>query len=603
MLESPVRVALLARPGDARDQLRRALAELGAQLVAEGDPAELDPGVVAGEKPTVVLVSLEPALEDSLDRFEDLLAAPGIEVMYDDAEVTRGLDGWDLARWARHLAAKLVGSDLLPPAPSDADHLPVVDLSMEPGAPLTPAQEMDHAKLEDYAAESLDLSEWVPTNPSLHAEPVAAAPESAAAEPEPEPDAGIDLDLGDLEQAMGRVDAPVDASRPPEPAIEDLEFDASSFEIDLSALPDEGAPMATLDEEEMLSFEQDATDLALPAEGAPMPTLDEEEMLSFEQGAVADEPLLADVELDGGPVNFSSFTDDEVAAPDGVDDDVAALAAQLEAFEAQDQRRQAQEPDFSTNFGTTDAAPARAAPAESAPPPVPSATGGSIFGSLELVPMDGGEAAPAAPAEAPAPQSPAFRETAAAASLSLAAEGSTHGNTTTRGVLLVLAGLGGPDAVRQLLSALPPTLPVPVLLYQHLDTGKHDRLVGQLAKASRLPLDLAVEGKLAYPGRVAVLQPGTGVSHHDNSFEFITGASLADVVAALPAADSVVLVLSGADPAVVPAVLALKDAGAVVLAQDPAACFDAVASEQVIAAGAVSAGHADLARLTVDCWN
>jgi chemosensory pili system protein ChpB (putative protein-glutamate methylesterase) len=93
------------------------------------------------------------------------------------------------------------------------------------------------------------------------------------------------------------------------------------------------------------------------------------------------------------------------------------------------------------------------------------------------------------------------------------------------------------------------------------------------------------------------------VSHHDNSFEFVAVNGLADVVAALPAADSVVLVLSGADPTVVPAVLALKDAGAVVLAQDPGTCFDAVASEQVIAAGAVPAGHADLARLTIDCWN
>ncbi|HEX4854432.1 chemotaxis protein CheB [Arenimonas sp.] len=578
MLESPVRVALLARPGDARDQLRRALAELGAQLVAEGDPAELDPGTVASEKPTVVLVSLEPAVEESLERFDDLLAAPGIEVMYDDAEVTRGLDGWDLARWARHLAAKLVGSDLLPPAPSDADHLPVVDLSMEPGAPRTPAQEMDHEKLEDYAAESLDLSEWVPTNPSLAAEPVPAAPEPAAA-PEPEPEASIDLDLGDLEQALGRVDAPVEASRAPEPALEDLEFDASSFDIDLSALPDENAPMPTLDEADSLSLTDDAGQEA---------------------------PLLADIELDGGPVNFSSFSDDDAAHPDSVDDDVAALAAQLEAFEAQDQRPEAQEPDFATDFGHLDDVPAAEAPAAPAPTRAP-ATGGSMFASLELVPMDGAEAAPSPPpppAEAPVVS---FKPSAAGAALSLVDEASAEGvgqhRGASAGVLLVLAGLGGPDAVRQLLSALPPSLPVPVLLYQHLDTGKHDRLVGQLAKASRLPLDLAVEGQLAHPGRVAVLQPGTGVSHRDNRFEFTVNGGLADVVAALPAADSVVLVLSGADPSVVPAVLALKDAGAVVLAQDPGTCFDAVAAEQVIAAGAVPAGHADLARLTIDCWN
>lgn len=573
MLESPVRVALLARPGDARDQLRRALAELGAQLVAEGDPAELDPGTVAGGKPNVVLVSLEPAVEESLERFDDLFAAPGVDVMYDDAEVTRGLDGWDLARWARHLAAKLVGTDVLPPPPSNADHLPVVDLSMEPGAPRTPAQEMDHEKLEDYAAESLDLSEWVPTNPSLAAEPVPAAAEPAPAV-EPEPEAVIDLDLGDLEQALGRVDAPVEAARQTEPEIQDLEFDASSFDIDLSALPDENAPM---------------------------PTLDEADALDFSDDAAAEAPLLADVDLDAAPVSFSSFSEDDLAHTGGVDDDVAALAAQLEAFEAQDQRQAALEPDFATDFGTSDDVPSAAAPASGAPTAAPSA-GGSMFGSLELVPMEGSESAEAAAAPPEVP-TPAFRAPAAAASLTLAAEGSTHGNGATRGVLLVLAGLGGPDAVRQLLSALPPTLPVPVLLYQHLDTGKHDRLVGQLAKASGLPLDLAVEGKLAFPGRVSVLQPGVGVSHHDNSFEFTAVSGLADVVSALPAADSVVLVLSGADPSVVPAVLALKDAGAVVLAQDPAICFDAVASEQVIAAGAVSAGHAELARLTIDCWN
>ena len=172
MAEAAVRVALLARPGDARDQLRRALAELGAELVAEGDPAELDPATVAGHSPRVVLVSLEPAIEDALERFEDLLGQHDVQVLYDDAEVTRGLDGWDLARWARHLAAKLVGSDVLPPVPGDADPLPQMDLSrMEPGAPPKPSDVMADAKLEDYASESVDLSEWVPTQPKLSDDP------------------------------------------------------------------------------------------------------------------------------------------------------------------------------------------------------------------------------------------------------------------------------------------------------------------------------------------------------------------------------------------------------------------------------------------------
>ncbi|MBY4598864.1 hypothetical protein K3217_25455 [bacterium BD-1] len=569
MAESAVRVALLARPGDARDQLRRALAELGAELVAEGDPGELDPATVAGHSPSVVLVSLEPAIEDALDRFGDLFATPGVEVMFDDAEVTRQLDGWDLARWARHLAAKLVGGDLLPPVPGDADALPEMDLALEPGAPPTPAEVMANEKLEDYAAESLDLSEWVPTQPSLADEP---QPEAAAA-PAPVEEEVIDLelDIGDLEQALGRIGADVgtEPRAPAEPA-EDLEFDASVLDIDLSALPEEGARMVVANE----------------------PALDIEE------------PLLADVALSDEPVSFSSFSEDEVATAAHLDDDVAALAAQLEAFEANDQRETAREPDFTLAFDAKDAPAATpaASPASAGPAAAPRPAGGGFgFGSLELVPMDGD-------APEPEPVTVAFVPPSSAAldrgnNLKLADEDAKPSQSITSGALLVLAGLGGPDAVRQLLAGLPPTLPVPVLLYQHLDTGKHDRLVDQLAKASQLPLDLAVAGKLAFPGRVAVLVPGLGASHDGGNLQFTAGGSLADVVASLPPAESGVLVLSGADPALVPAVLQLMADGGLVLAQDPAACFDPTAADAVQRAGATAASPADLAARVSQRWH
>ncbi|TNJ35336.1 chemotaxis protein CheB [Arenimonas terrae] len=564
MLESPVRVALLARPGDARDQLRRALAELGAQLVAEGDPAELDPGTVAGEKPSVVLVSLEPAVEDALSRFDDLLAAPGVEVMYDDAEVTRQLDGWDLARWARHLAAKLVGGDLLPPAPGGADHLPEFDLSPQPGAPPTPAQEMAHEKLEDYAAESLDLSEWVPSTPSLADVPVETAEvEPAVAEPGLD-DAELELDLGDLEQAMGRADAQVETTPRGVPGLDDsLDFDPQSMDIDLSALPEEGARLTVADDTDSLDL--------------------------------ADEPLLADVELADGPVSFSSFSEDDVALAEGMDDDVAALAAQLDAYEASEQRQVPKEPDFSSSVQ----APVADSPGK--PAPTAPAARSSGFGALELIPMDAEIEAGAAVEEAVSAGGQAPKS-GRGAGLSLADAESVHESVINNGALLVFAGLGGPDAVRQLLSALPPTLPVPVLLYQHLDTGKHDRLVGQLAKASRLPLDLALEGKLAFSGRVAVLPPGVGIRHGDGNFTFTQGGDLPSIVSALPAADSMVLLLSGAAASVVPAVLALKASGARVLAQTPATCFDASAAESVIAAGAEVAEPSELARLIVERW-
>ena len=57
-----VRIALLARAGKARDQLHAALNEAGANIVAEGDPAQLEPAQVAGHRPNFFLVSLEPAM-------------------------------------------------------------------------------------------------------------------------------------------------------------------------------------------------------------------------------------------------------------------------------------------------------------------------------------------------------------------------------------------------------------------------------------------------------------------------------------------------------------------------------------------------------------
>jgi len=565
MLDAPVRVALLARPGEAREQLRKALAELGAELVAEGDPADLDPGHVAGQNPSVVLVSLEPAIEGSLDRFEDLLAAPGIEVMYDDAEVTGQLDGWDLARWARHLASKLVGTDLLPPPPGGADHLPEFELSLEPGAPPTPAEEMAGEKLEDYASESIDLSEWVPSMPSLAAEPM--PDEVPVSKPVPEYEPAIEFDLEDLELALGRTDAELATGQQAtaeEP--QELSFDAGDFDIDLSALPDEGSPLPTLPE-------------------AHEPSRDEE-------------PLLVDMELSNEPVNFSSFTDEEAPMSEQMDDDVAALAAQLDAYEAQE--RPAHEEPAGFGEAPLPLPDDLALPAESAA--AASDGGGSIFGSLELMPMDE-QVAATAESEALAPLAPLDAVSRPSGRMSLAAAESTENHETVHGGLLVLAGLGGPDAVRQLLSALPPTLRVPVLLYQHLDTGKHDRLVGQLAKASQLPLELAVEGKLAFPGRVAVLQPGMGVNYSEANFEFSRAEDLSQIVSALPAGESAVMLLSGADPAVMPAVLALQAAGATVLAQDPSTCFDAASAELAIQSGATSATPARLAQLVIERWN
>lgn len=130
------RVALLARDGAAREQLRHALAESGAELVCESDPTAFSQAQFDALNPDVVLVNLEP--DDSDEALEALLAGFDTEVIFNDADASRGLEGWDLARWARHLASKVTGVDRrLPPMPEGAIRIDSAS-DLEPGAPPTP---------------------------------------------------------------------------------------------------------------------------------------------------------------------------------------------------------------------------------------------------------------------------------------------------------------------------------------------------------------------------------------------------------------------------------------------------------------------------------
>jgi chemotaxis response regulator CheB len=614
------RVALLARPGPAREQLRKSLTELGATLVAEGDPAELDPGQAGQLGPNIVLVSLEPAIEAGLERFDDLLNTDGIDVMYDDAEVTKHLEGWDLNRWARHLASKLLGRDLLPPPPDDAPPNEI-DLQPVPGAPPTPAQLMDHAKLEDYTAESPDLAEWVPTNPSLTGDAPAVdlevEAEARPREADELPD--FDLDLSSIESAMaGLPDAEPDvAERTPAP-IDELSFDGD-FSLELGNLED-----------------------LLGGEPTPEPA---------SKLATKEEPLLADLEFEGGEINFSSFghSDDTLETVPGLDDDVAALAAQLEEFEKTDTRETAREPDFAwaPNDDAAKAKEMRATPARTSKPmpevaapepkslefgslsllddnslpvepikPVPVAAPNFDSLSLSLEPLEetavnamaaGAAAAAAAKAAAATKASPApakvsfdtgslsletvdFEPTAAKAEIAAAP-----------GAVLVVAGMGGPDAVRQFLSHLPATLPVPVLLYQHLEVGKHERLVDQLAKVSTLPVYLALPGDSAKPGRVAVLPAGMGAARDGDGLRF-TGGALDALVREMPAADSVLVVLSGADTVLIHAASAFRSDGGTAYAQSPDACFDPAAAQALASQGADAMPPGQIAEKVAARW-
>ena len=154
------RVALLARPGEARERLRVALHEAGAEIVLEDDPNTLDAEALGGSAPQVVLVALEPAIEDSLERFDSVLHDPAVAVIFDEAELAARRQGWDAQRWARHLAAKLHGHrDVLPPGREED-----VGLQLEPGLPVTPAQLHEGAEISLHLQEAAGMALELPSD-------------------------------------------------------------------------------------------------------------------------------------------------------------------------------------------------------------------------------------------------------------------------------------------------------------------------------------------------------------------------------------------------------------------------------------------------------
>ena len=418
------RVALLARPGVARDRMREALDQAGANIVLEADPATTDQDAVLAAQPEAALIVLDAATDEALDRFDGVLSNPQIEVFFEEAELAAGRVGWDAARWVRHLRAKLLHSDnVLPPGGESAA-------------------------------------------------PSATAPSAPAPEAIPAVVAKLELSLADIDDGAG-----VDAVSDMELAAIELGDEAPRYAREQSI---ESLPQLTGLELEAMSGMDDAR-----AEGNPF--------------AISIEGL--ELESDH-PSDTSRFQDD-----------MADLNSRIAEMELVEDRTVAM----------------------------------------------------------------------------------------MRGAVLVLAGIGGPDAVRQLLGALPEGFPRAVLVQQRLDGGHYDKLVAQMQRATTLPVKLAASGDALQGATVYILPPTLGVQANDRALAF--NDSPTELLESLPANDSAVLMLSGSDPAQVDAVMKLAGAGALIAGQALDGCYDVAAPAALAARGGQAGKPQDLARRLAERWH
>ncbi len=420
-------VALLARPGVARERLREAVLAAGGALVLEEDPGALDPAVLQALGPTMVLVALEPALEDALERLAPALEGPQLELMFEEAELAARREGWDAQRWTRHLAAKLHGHDQVLPPGQEEDALTLP----EPGMPERPAERHADAPLQFHVEEAAQHLDEVPVD-TLYAPP-------PAGHDRPE--------VLSFEELMAM--APARAEPAPAPAVPP----------ELPPLADAQAPLAA---------------------GAPS--------------------------LPGSFHSWSLLDDDAYVAP---------AAAPVSAGEV------AQAPADATDAIDT--------------------------GGFSLVALE------------------------------------SDAEAAAQGAVLLLAGIGGPDAVRRLLSALPEDFPLPVLVQMRLDGGRYANLVKQMSRVAVLPVALAEAGQALEGGNVYVLQDGVGVASQAGGLRFADDT--APVLQALAVDRSAVVMLSGADPSLVPDALAFAERGGWVAGQSGDGCYDPEAASQLAVAG------------------
>lgn len=123
-----------------------------AEITYAAPAADFDAARLADAQVAAALVNVDGG--DWLDEIESRLDAAGVPVVFNDPDISQRLEGWDRARWLRHLAAKLNGSDDFdPPRPAIVAAPSVAGAEPEaPAAPVEPEAPAD--SLEPMAAET-----------------------------------------------------------------------------------------------------------------------------------------------------------------------------------------------------------------------------------------------------------------------------------------------------------------------------------------------------------------------------------------------------------------------------------------------------------------
>ncbi|HEX6833595.1 MAG TPA: chemotaxis protein CheB [Rudaea sp.] len=636
--QGTVRVALLNQTNQHGDHLKDALRELGAMVVYEALATDIDRDALEGSGARVVVVNLDDGSDAWIDEVYDLLDAGDYEVVFNEAQTSARLSGWDLARWARHLAAKILHKpdNAMPPRPPGAEAVPTpvqksaagVPVADTPGryetqAPqkaempppaatalaLEPLEEptLEMPALDEFAAPretpaapefaapaprdvapppSESFDDFIMPAPAPAPSPSAADKESSdfAAEldalfanagmsapaPSPHDELSIDIDES-ITMESAEPPAPIDVTNTPkaDPAADD-----GFGDFDLSIDMPSAAPARSSNAEDDLALEFPAIFEQLDSAAADVPSAEEN---PFKANAPDPEPAPAPSAKKTESILPPDWGLEPVEEP-AEDDDTkpAAKTAKPSAESFGIEKMSAQD------YLAHDVEEAT----EQQKASLPTASGLK----LELMPIE----------EAVAPETPATAyKSEAWLDGSRKAQKVRTGFQVIERVVVLGASIGGPEAVREFLVALPAGFPVLFVLAQHMGEEFLELMSAQLAKAVALTVRNPVHGERVGHGDVVVV-PTTHRLKFDNE-GVVTLAHLPERPAFNPSIDMVLrdvadqfgdkagaIIFSGMAHDAIDGSQHMKSRGGEIWVQDPDSCAISTMVDGVREAGVVS---------------
>lgn len=486
MTDSAPAVALLFDDTELGTQLREALHERGARIVHEGGVSSLTRELLLQVGVDVLVVNLDDSADDALDQLYDVIDGDRPRVVFNDAHASRSLIGWDRARWARHLAVKVLAmGDVDPPRPDDARVVETAQAAL-------PAH-MLHDVEPEQAPPAPSAEVAIVGQPLLPEVPAATHAETQA-DAEPEPDFLTHDDPLQHEQI---------ATAESENLAAELEALLASDELPADE-DDTGPGLRYLDDEDLPPLHDGDFGSSAAAEPHALPVPSS----SVSNDAIVDAPL-------------SSFEADELRLSPAIDPSIMTQPANAAEPVLSDTVVPLRVPDaWALLDDDALLAPAPAAQPDAAafgieklsaadflaPDVEPIAHGVEAFMSLELVSME----------EAIAPQAYVHDYEMQLDDL---------GSALSRIVLLGAAS-SGIDSVCEFLAALPATTRLTFLHTQHLGGQSDAALVERFAAPCALPVRLAKQGGRARAGEVLLVPAGQQARVlRDGSIELLTNGS------------------------------------------------------------------------------